>query len=128
MGIENDDIDILIKNTEDLAHRLVGFGFKLPRNFTPISTGAFGFKEYINIKYEEFKDRKLEGAPDDLIKIYDDRLKLEYNRIKKKGFEWYFKIEANFVKRAKEKWHPCRYCQGISRRLIDSLCPWDYSA
>jgi len=74
MGIEDDDIDILIKNTEDLAHSvLLDLGLNFQEIYSNIDW-AFGFKEYINIKYEEFKDRKLEGAPDDLIKIYDDRL------------------------------------------------------
>jgi len=112
MRIEDSDIDTLIKNTEELAKQLAGANFRLPREFATISIGAVDFKEDLYIKYEEFKNRRLEGVSEEIIKAYDARIKMEYDRIKRKGFEWYFKIESKFVEELRTQKIPVGIARG----------------
>jgi len=112
MGTEDQDIDRLIQATEELASRLAGANFRLPREFKPISIGEFRLEDALRTNYEEFRGQKLSNASEETIKIYDERLKMEYDRIRRKGFEWYFKIEYEFVKRLRQARVPVGIARG----------------
>jgi|GEM_PF-6672500 DNA polymerase-3 subunit alpha len=79
--------------------------FKLPRIFAPMNIDpGIDFEFEIWESWNFLKMTKFDNP--DIIQIYEDRLRLEVDRIKRKGFGWYFKIMKRFSDRLIERGIP----------------------
>ena len=105
VGVKPEEVEDLIVTTYLLAEKMkeITASFRLPRKFEPMNIDPnVDIESEVWGRWDQFKATHLEGASEETVKIYEDRLRLEVDRIKRKGFGWYFKIERAFVEDLKK--------------------------
>lgn len=100
IGVRPEEVDNLMHVTRLFAEQMAFLtkeGFKLPREFTPLNLDpAIDFDAEVMKCWNDLRLGPLANmAPEDVV-IYEDRLRMEIDRIKRKGFGWYFKVVKRF--------------------------------
>lgn len=105
IGVRPDEVDNIIHVSYLFASKMASLDFELPKTFSPMNIDPgidFDFEVWAGWNF--LKMTKFDN--EEIIQIYEDRLRLEIDRIKRKGFGWYFKIMKRFSDKLNEKGIP----------------------
>lgn len=94
LGLEEDEAAMVIDMTRKFAS---DFDFSLPRTFpTPKEcVSHIDFRQLVDEKFQAFLERTEDKELEEMggVQSLKDRMEMEYNRITKSDFAWYFLIE-----------------------------------
>jgi DNA polymerase III alpha subunit/uracil-DNA glycosylase len=106
LGVRPEEVDNLMHVTRLFAEQMAMLAkdFKLPREFKPLDLDpAIDFDAEVLIAWKHLRDTRFVDMAPETVEIYENRLRMEIDRIKRKGFGWYFKVEKRFADRLREE-------------------------
>jgi uracil-DNA glycosylase family 4 len=106
LGIKPEEVDNLMHVTRLFAEQMAMLAkdFKLPREFKPLDLDpAIDFDFEVWEAWKHLRLTKFADMLPETVEVYEDRLRMEIDRIKRKGFGWYFKVEKRFADKLKEE-------------------------
>lgn len=107
IGVKPEEVDNIVHVSYLFASKMIMLtqDFKLPKTFVPMNIDpGIDFDFEVWESWQFLKMTKFDNY--EIIQIYEDRLRLEIDRIKRKGFGWYFKIMKRFSDKLIEKGIP----------------------